>query len=147
VRKKTTIKINKQVRQKTSTIDARRKTLLAREYLDAKKAIDPVILDLRDITLITDYFVICSGSSTTHVRGLANFVAEEFDKEGLRSSRVEGYQNADWILIDYGDVIVHIFTEELRELYSLERLWSDAPQVPASETPVVRSSVKKPRHA
>jgi ribosome-associated protein len=138
------------VRKKTTITDAREKALLARSYLDAKKALDLILLDLREITLIADYFVICSGSSNTHIRGLADFVMEEFEKEGIRANRVEGYQNADWVLLDYGDVIIHIFSEELREYFSLERLWGDAPQVPVSETPDEsrsRSSTRGSRNA
>lgn len=137
------------MRKKATLIDSRRKALLARSSLTAKKAIDPVILDLREITLISDYFVICTGTSSTHIRGLADAVTEGFENEGIRSNRIEGYQNADWVLIDYGDVVVHIFTEELREFYSLERLWGDAPQVPEVETSNsrTRSSTREQRHA
>jgi ribosome-associated protein len=137
------------VRKKRTTIDTRRKALLARSFLDAKKALEPVILDLREITLISDYFVICAGTSSTHIRGLADFVAEEFEKEGLRCSRIEGYRSADWVLLDYGDVVVHIFSEELRDFYSLERLWGDAPLIPDTEMPEVtpRIVAKESSHA
>jgi ribosome-associated protein len=138
------------VRRKQATvIDPHEKALLAREYLDAKKAFEPVILDLRGITPISDYFVICSGSSNTHIRGLADFVNTEFEKKGVRCNRVEGYQGADWVLMDYGDVVVHIFTEELREFYSLERLWGDAPKIPFVASPPTqsRSTAKEPSDA
>jgi ribosome-associated protein len=137
------------VRKKPTIIEARRKALLARSFLDAKKALDPVILDLGEITLISDFFVICSGASTTHVRGLADFVAEEFEKLGVRCNRVEGYRTADWLLMDYGDVVIHIFSEDLRGFYSLERLWGDAPQLPGTETLDTRPrhSTREPRNA
>lgn len=136
-------------RKQATIIDPHDKALLAREYLEAKKALEPVILDLRGITPISDYFVICSGSSSTHIKGLADSVTTEFEKKGIRCNRIEGYQNADWVLMDYGDVVVHIFTEELREFYSLERLWGDAPKVLLETSPPMQSlsPAKEPENA
>jgi len=99
--------------------------------LDAR-AVDPVVLDMHELTVITDYFLICHGTSNVHIRGLADSVTDAFEERGVRALGVEGYRDATWILLDYGDLIIHLFAEEARASYSLERLWSDAPQVASS---------------
>ena len=91
-----------------------------------KKAINPVLLDIKDISVICDYFIICSGNSTTQVKALAEHIETKLKEEGLPVNRREGLQDAHWILLDYGSVVVHIFLEEDRHFYNLERLWSDA---------------------
>lgn len=111
------------------------KARMAEAALVAKRAVDPVLLDMREITLITDYFLICQGTSNVHIRALSEAVVEGLKEAGVRPWGVEGREAARWVLLDYGDVIVHIFAEEEREFYSLERLWGDAPRV-ASETVV-----------
>jgi ribosome-associated protein len=105
------------------------KLAVAESALVDHRAVDPVRLDMRAVTLITDYFVICHGTSSVHIRGLADAVVEALEQLGLRASGVEGHREARWILLDYGDVVIHIFAEEERSFYDLERLWSDAPQV------------------
>ncbi len=112
---------------------AKEKALRAQTALADKRAVDPVVLDMREITLITDYFIICHGTSTVHIRALGDVVAEALKEDGVRPHGVEGRDEGRWMLLDYGDVIVHIFGEEEREFYSLERLWSDAPRVAESE--------------
>ncbi len=97
--------------------------------LDSKKGMDIALLNIGGITTIGDYFVVASGSSTTQVKALADEVDEQLSKLGLQPKRLEGYQSANWILLDYYEVIVHIFLQETREFYSLERLWADAPRV------------------
>jgi ribosome-associated protein len=92
------------------------------------------MLDMRGVTIVTDYFLICHGTSSVHIRGLADAVTEALAKESQRPYGVEGYQEAGWVLLDYGDVIVHIFSEEQRAFYGLERLWSDAPRVTADQS-------------
>ena len=99
--------------------------------LDAR-AVDPILLDMHELTVVTDYFLICNGTSSVHIRGLADAVREAFEERGVRALGVEGYGDASWILLDYGDLIIHIFAEEERASYNLERLWSDAPQVASS---------------
>jgi ribosome-associated protein len=94
-----------------------------------KKAEDILILDLKKISLIADYFIICSGRSTTQVQAIADNIEESLAKTGNNSLRREGYHQAQWILLDFGDVIVHVFLEEVRRFYDLERLWGDAPAV------------------
>jgi len=97
--------------------------------LDGKKGEEIKILHIGDLTTIGDYFVVATGSSTTQVRALADAVDEKLSAEGLEPRRVEGYQSCQWILMDYADVIVHVFLREAREFYALERLWSDAPVI------------------
>jgi ribosome-associated protein len=107
------------------------KALRAQSALIDARALDPVLLDMRPVTLITDYFLICHGTSNVHIRGLADAVLDALKGENISPYGVEGYDDARWILIDHGDLIVHIFAEEEREFYALERLWSDAARLPA----------------
>ena len=93
------------------------------------KAKDVTLLDLTHISDATDYFVIASGSSDTHVRAIAEHVLEELRKQGIRAHHVEGLQQGRWVLLDYVDFVVHVFHPVLREFYQLERLWSDAKTV------------------
>lgn len=93
------------------------------------KATDVSLLDLTHISDATDYFVIASGSSDTHVRAIAEHVLEELRKQGVRAHHVEGLQQGRWVLLDYVDFVVHVFHPVLREFYQLERLWSDAKTV------------------
>ena len=99
------------------------------KILDSKKAQDIVVVDIRHLTVIADDFIICSGRSTTQVKALANYVDDEMSKLGREPLRSEGKQEGRWAVVDYGDVIVHIFHEETRRLYSLEQLWSDGSNV------------------
>ncbi|MEW6162848.1 MAG: ribosome silencing factor [Nitrospirota bacterium] len=105
---------------------------MARVALD-KKAKDVLILDLKGLTIIADYFVICSGESTTHVRAVAEGMEERSARAGTRPLGVEGLNYSHWVLIDYGDVIVHIFEEGTRNFYELEKLWIDAERIPLGE--------------
>jgi ribosome-associated protein len=104
----------------------------ARAALD-KKAKDVLILDLKGLTTITDYFVICSGESTTQVKAIAELIEEKFDEAGIKPLGIEGLKYSHWVLMDYGDVIIHIFEEETRAFYELEKLWIDAKRVQLSE--------------
>src|SRR2546430_245255 len=94
-----------------------------------KKATQIVILDLQGIASFTDYFVICSGKSSRQVQAITDEVTERLSKAGRRASHIEGYQTAEWVLIDYGDFIVHVFTDDARQFYDLERLWRDANRI------------------
>jgi ribosome-associated protein len=95
--------------------------------LSEHKAYDLVVLDLRQLSDATDYFVIASGSSDTHVRALADHVLAACHQEGRRPHHVEGLAGGRWVLIDFVDFVVHVFHPSLREFYQLERLWADAP--------------------
>ncbi len=100
--------------------------------LDSKKATDVVVIDIRKLTTLGDYFVVASGTSTTQVKALVDEVDKQLSAAGLEPKRVEGYNSAAWILMDYYEVIIHVFYQETREFYALERLWSDAPRVDIS---------------
>ncbi len=94
-----------------------------------KKAIDVALLDLRPLDSFTDFFVICSGSNPRQVQAIADAVEERLRGEGLRPAHVEGFERAEWILLDYFDFIVHVFSSARREFYALERLWGSATRV------------------
>ena len=94
-----------------------------------KKAIDVALLDLRPLDSFTDFFVICSGSNPRQVQAIAEAVEERLRGEGVRPSHVEGFDRAEWILLDYFDFIVHVFSSARREFYALERLWGSATRV------------------
>jgi ribosome-associated protein len=96
---------------------------------DDKKAENIVVLNMQGISLIADYFVICHGNSDKQVQAIAREVKEKTEEKGLFVKRMEGFDEARWILIDLGEVIVHIFHRDERSYYNLERLWGDAPQV------------------
>ncbi len=92
-----------------------------------KKALDLVVLDVSRISGIADYFLVCSGRSTTHIQTIADAIRDELKAEGVRPRHVEGMPESGWILLDYGNILVHIFLEDTRAYYALERLWGDAP--------------------
>ena len=91
-----------------------------------KKALDVTVLDLSGLTVIADYFVICSGESTTQVKAVAEFIEQEFARKRVKPLGIEGAAHSHWILLDYGDVIIHVFEKETRAYYNLEKLWMDA---------------------
>jgi ribosome-associated protein len=105
---------------------------LCAEAADSKQASDILVMDLRGLTYIADYFVICSGSNITQVGAIADWIGQALAQSGIRTSHVEGEAEAKWVLMDYGDVVVHIFDEQTRMYYSLEKLWGDAPRVPVA---------------
>jgi ribosome-associated protein len=96
---------------------------------DDKKAKDIVILDMDGVSLIADYFIICHGNSTTQVRAIADYVEEKMKEKDIAPLRREGTSDAHWVLLDYGHCVVHVFTEEDRNFYNLERLWGDAKRI------------------
>ena len=91
-----------------------------------KKARDIVIMDMKGISSSTDYFVVCSANTATQVRAISDNIEEELAKEGVAFNHKEGYREGEWVLLDFGDVIAHVFMQEAREYYALERLWGDA---------------------
>jgi ribosome-associated protein len=95
-----------------------------------RKAVDGVVLDLRKLSDATDYFIVVSGTSDTHVRAIAEHVLEELRTRGVRAHHIEGLASGRWVLLDFIDFVVHVFHPALREFYQLEGLWSDAPQWP-----------------
>lgn len=99
------------------------------KILDDMKALNINVLKIDEISSLGDYFVISTGTSTTAVKAQADKVEYELKQEGIMPHTVEGYRNSGWILIDYSDVVVHVFTEESRDFYDLDRLWQDAEKV------------------
>ena len=100
------------------------------EYALDKKALDPIILDLRKVSTIADYLVICSAQSEPQIKAIANGVEKSLkDDFGHHPHAVDGFPTSQWVVMDYGDVMFHIFHEQKRSVYALEDLWSDAPQV------------------
>ena len=103
--------------------------MIAARAAGEKKATDIVILDLRQIASFTEYFVLCTGANARQVSAIADSVEEQLRKAGKRPLHTEGYSSAEWILLDYGDFIVHIFSSASRRFYDLERLWRDAGRI------------------
>lgn len=93
----------------------------------AKKARDIVGIDLHEVSSVADYFLIMSGSNKPQLKAISDNIEEKLAERGLRPLRIEGYREAEWILLDYGSLVVHIFADEQRDYYNLERLWGDAP--------------------
>ena len=100
-----------------------------------KKAADVVVLDLRNTSAFTDFFVLCSGTSQRQVKAIADAVEETLRAAKVRPAHVEGYDRADWILMDFFTFIVHVFTPQTRTFYALERLWGDAERIEVSDDP------------
>ena len=102
---------------------------LACDALDDKKALEIKVINIENVSTLADYFIIASGTNHNQVQAMADNVDETLGRAGYEPKQIEGYQNANWILMDYTSVVVHIFLEEARELYAIERLWSDAQKV------------------
>ncbi|MCX7597989.1 MAG: ribosome silencing factor [Armatimonadetes bacterium] len=111
-----------------TVLDARERAYgLARAALK-RRATNVVILDVRKLTSICDYFVLCTGRSTIHVGAVADEMVEALSEHGVQPGHIEGRREARWVLLDYLSVVAHVFTQEAREYYGLERLWADAPR-------------------
>jgi len=116
-------------------MDSKKLAQLCRDYADNKKAEDIVVLDVRKISSVTDYFVICSGSSEPHLRAIVNEISDRlFDEHGEKPRAHDGAAQGNWVVLDYVDVIVHVMHPETRERFDLEGLWSDAPKVRARKS-------------
>ncbi len=113
--------------------DSKTKSLLCLKAALEKKALNPVLLELKGMTSFTDYFLLCSGKSDRQVQAIAQGIEEALKKKGVRALGQEGMAGGRWILMDYEDVIVHIFLEPVRNFYDLEGLWIDAPRVGLEE--------------
>lgn len=108
---------------------------IAAKALDDKKARDVKVLKTAEQTVLADYFVICNGTSSTHIKALVDEVDKRLSEAGEPPIRREGLRSDIWVLMDFGSVIVHVFTDEARKFYNLERLWSDSEEVPLSSLP------------
>lgn len=100
-------------------------TALAVETLENKKAEDIHVIDITEVSTLADYFVIANGTNRSQIQALADHVQEVLGKEGLTLKQIEGYNNANWILMDYQDIIIHVFDKENRLFYDLDRIWRD----------------------
>ena len=119
------------MKESTLTSEERRDAITA--AAEDKKANYITALDLRGKTVIADFFIICSGTSNIHIRSVADGIMESMEKRGIRQRRIEGYSEATWVLLDYGDNIVHVMSEEQRSFYGLEKLWTG--QAPPEREP------------
>ena len=121
-------------------MDSRKLALLCRELADNKKAEDIVILDVRELSSVTDYFVIASGSSERHLRAIVDEITDQLREDhDLRPNAVDGTLKAAWVVLDYFDVIVHVMRQDVRERYDLETLWGDAPRIRARKRAPARA--------
>ena len=102
---------------------------LAVRTLDSKKAKDIKVLETRDITVLADYFILCTAGSTTQIKTLSDELDKVLRDKGEPALRTEGYRSGGWVLVDFGVIVVHIFLKDIREFYALERLWRDAREV------------------
>jgi ribosome-associated protein len=110
-------------------IDVKDKVFKIYKVLEDNKASDIKILYIGDLTVVADYFIIATGNSDTHVKALTDEIEKKLMEEGILVDHIEGYNWGKWVLMDYGDVIVHIFQQIEREFYNLERLWADAKEI------------------
>jgi len=129
-------------------MDARKLATLCRELADGKKAEDVVVLDMRGISSITDYFVVCSALSEPHLRAISEEIRDKLREDyGLRPRAVDGGAQTSWVVLDYFDVIVHVMRSDVRTRYDLESLWGDAPRLRSRRRSGPASGTKRPRRA
>jgi ribosome-associated protein len=114
-------------------IESREKAVLLSRFALEKKAYDLVLLDVRELTSIADYFIVCSGRSDRQVQSIAQGIEENLRRKGIKPHAVEGVTRGQWVLMDFSDVIVHVFYQPVREFYDLEGLWIDASRVELPE--------------
>lgn len=110
-------------------LDTKKIACLAIEALEDKKAEDICVIDISEISVLADYFIIAGGNNTSQIQALSDAVDEKLGRAGYPLKQIEGYQNANWVLLDFGDIIVHIFDKENRLFYDLERIWSDGKKI------------------
>ena len=103
--------------------------VMAAKAISSKKGLDIQVIEISDISVLADYMVIATGTSSTHVKALADEVEYRLDEAGISVSHIEGYRSNSWILLDYVDVIVNVFSDEARDFYDLDRLWQDGKPV------------------
>lgn len=112
-------------------MESKEKLELVREALDERKAVDVNVLDVSSRTHMTDFMVVCSGTSNIHIRAISERVIELMKANGIKGTRMEGIQEARWVLMDFGDVVVHVFDPEDREFYQLEQFWTSGQPIAA----------------
>jgi ribosome-associated protein len=114
------------VKEKIEPLSAYKKARICARGAADYKAQDVVVLNVTGLCSFTDYFILCSGKSSRQVQGIADRLTDDLRKQGIRALAVEGQQEGKWVLMDYGDVVIHVFYEPVRQFYDLESLWSDA---------------------
>ena len=125
-----------------SNLDVEERVRLIAAAADAVRAEDIEVLDIRELTIIADYFMICTGKSSIQLRAIADRIDERMREEGIRKPRIEGYQEATWILLDYGDIVCHLMAAEQRDFYNLEEFWNAAPRLPLDLLPEEARNVR-----
>ena len=113
--------------------ESKKMALLAVEALEDKKAEDITIIDISEVSVLADYFIIADGLNRNQVQAMADSAEEALGRAGYDAKQIEGYQSANWILMDYKDIIVHVFSKEDRAFYDLERIWRDGKELDVSE--------------
>jgi ribosome-associated protein len=126
-------------------MESKKLAQLCREFADNKKGEDISILEVRDLSSVTDYFVIASGSSEPHLRAIVDEITNQLrDEHGLRPRAIDGSLQTSWVVLDYFDVIVHVMRRDVRERYDLETLWGDAPRIKPKSKPKSKAKHKAP---
>lgn len=123
------------------------RTRTAVKVLEEKKAENISIIDISGVSILADHFVIASGSNKKHVKALADSVEEALGKEGIAPKSIEGYHTGSWILIDYGDLVVHIFDKKSWEFYDLERIWKDGKKITVADLDSMAESLVQEEHS
>lgn len=112
---------------RVSEKSSRERAIIAAEAANEKKAFNVTVLDVNEKSNVADYFMICTGNSTPQVHAIVQNIEEKLEELGEKVLRIEGYREGNWVLMDYGDLVVHVFRPETRDFYGLERLWGDSP--------------------
>ena len=129
--------------KKTLALEDRKKIFLIKDLLEEKKAENIVILDLKDLSSVTDTMIVASGHSDRHVQAVSEFLAQEMKKHGYFPLGSEGLQSGRWALLDYGEIVVHVFYDDVRLHYDLEGVWRDAPVIYDERQQTCVSEVKE----
>jgi len=128
-------------------MDSKKLALLCREFADNKKAENIQVLDVRDLSSVTDYFVVASGTSEPHLRAIVDEIMDHLrDEHDLRPVRKEGSVQGAWVVLDFFDVIVHVMRADVRERYDLETLWGDAARVKLKKSSTAKAPKRKPKN-
>ena len=122
--------INEETLEQPTRLETEDAVMMAARAASDRKAADMVILDLRDVAQFTEFFLICTANNSRQVQAVTDAIEENLRQAGKRPSHIEGYAAAEWVLLDYGDFIAHVFSPSSRRFYDLERLWRDAKHVP-----------------
>jgi ribosome-associated protein len=122
--------INEETIEQPTRLETEDAVMMAARAASDRKAADMVILDLREVAQFTEFFLICTANNSRQVQAVTDAIEENLRQAGKRPSHIEGYTSAEWVLLDYGDFIAHVFSPTSRRFYDLERLWRDAKSVP-----------------